>query len=1078
MTIHVHIAPAGAGKTEECIRRVRAASRERPLAPVWACLPDNVQASAFRRRLAEAGGALGVEVGTFIDLYRETLWAAGQLYPEVTEPVQHRLLRAVIDRAAAEGSLQHYLPLRDKPGFVPVLRRLIEELKRARVEPAELAAAVRGLGPRLEELAALYDGYQGWLLERGWVDGEGLGWLATRALERRHDLLAHWGLVVVDGFDDLDPLQIAFLAALGAQVSELVITLTGAPGPDRLAHRRFRQALERLQAGLGVAPEPLPEVRRHPVPALARLEAGLFAAPAGTADPGPAVIWLEAPNRPTEVRAVLRWVKQRLVYDRLAPAEVAVLAREVAPYLPLLLEAAEEMGLPLAPAGGLPLASNPAVAALMALWSLPRRDQASAAVQDGRFPVRQLLEALRCPYFSWSELEVDGRPLRLTAEDADSLEQAAAAAQVLAGLDQWREALAMQAAQVADVADAEERGEGPAAAAVAPGEGWAGLAARFESLVARLTPPDQETVAGFTAFLEELIGDEPQAGRGGGSGLAVVANVHEGPPELVERDLQALRRLKEALRGLVWAAELLGERERLPYERFLDELAATVSVASYSWRPQTAGGAVRVASVLQARGLSFGAVAIVGLCEGEFPPPPPTDVLLRPGDRQRLVEQGLPLGPPAPGGEFTLFYEAVTRARERLLLSRPYLGEAGQPWRPSPFWEDSLRLFAGNDEAAQERLVARVRAADGLPAEEAGSWMELAVAVAQGLRMQTPGAPALAAALAGDPERSGLWLAIAHGAEVLAARLQRPAAGPFEGECAALAAALAARYAPERPWSASRLEAYRSCPLGFYLGKVLELERREPARVGFDAAQLGSIYHAILEGVYLRAASGERQELLAALPAVAEEVLSWAPRAYGFRPSQLWEQDKARIREECANTVRALAEAGEGWQPLRLELRFGLPGESLPAPWVEAEGGRFRLRGIIDRVDAHPAGGLRVIDYKSGGQAITARHLLEGKRLQLALYAWAAQQALGETVTSGHYWHIRKAACSSLTLEGLDGGAAQAMAVAAAHAWEAIGGVLAGCFSPEPDDEGCPDYCPGAGFCWRYAPKRFFGGSR
>ncbi len=1075
MTIHLYVAPAGAGKTEACIKRVLAASRGLPLPRVWACLPTRAQVRAFRRRLAAAGGALGVETGTFFDLYREALRSCGRLYAELDETLQLHLLRDVVDRAADDGALRHYLPLQGKPGFVRVLRDLIEDLKRARVEPVRLQQLLRGCGPRLEELAALYAAYQSRLLAEDRMDREGLGWLATLALERNPRCFSPWRLAVVDGFDEFNPTQLAFLAALGAQVGELVITLTYGPRPGRLAQRRFAQALDQLQERLGVTAEPLAEARSHATPVLARLEAGLFEPLVRSADPpGEALQWLEAPNRAVEARAALRWAKERIVRDGIPPGEVALLARNLAAYIPLLLETAAEFGLPLAVAGGSPLAGNPLVAALLDLLSLARRDRASASVLDGRFPLRQTLEALRSPYFSWKQAEVDGEPVGLSDEDADLLEQAAWAAQAIAGPEQWRQALALRASQAAEADEAHDEAP-PAETPAPPREAWQGLALRFERFVRRLTPPAEDTVAGYTAFVEGLIGDDGFVAGGlhsdDRSSLQVLANVRDGPPELVERDLEALRRLKAALLGLVRATELVDGSQRVPYERFLDELAGVVSAARYTWDAGQAGAAVCVASVEEARGLSFRAVALLGLSEGEFPRAAPVRVLLRESDRSWLAAQGLELAPPAPGAEFSLFYEAVTRASQRLLLTRPSLDEAGQPWEPSPFWEETLRLFAGHDADACRALVGRMRAADALPLEQAASWPELAAALAQRLRAEEPAAQGVATAVIASPQFGAPWRAVEHGARLLAARLQRVPAGPFEGDCTALASPLAARYAPQRPWSASRLEAYRACPLGFYLGYALALERREPPKAGFDAAQLGRIYHAILEQVYAQAGS-ELEALLSALPAVAGDVLRRAPEEYGFRPSLLWEQEKARIVEDCANTLRALAGISEGWRPRAFELFFGLGGGTQPVH-VPVEGqGEFHLRGVIDRVDINDAGELRLIDYKAGSDSISSGDLLAGRRLQLALYAWAAQRALAGRVASGFYWHVRPAKRSSLTLERFDGGAAQAMRLAAELAWEAIQGVRAGRFEPTPGQPGCRPYCPGAAFCWRYRPAR------
>ena len=141
----------------------------------------------------------------------------------------------------------------------------------------------------------------------------------------------------------------------------------------------------------------------------------------------------------------------------------------------------------------------------------------------------------------------------------------------------------------------------------------------------------------------------------------------------------------------------------------------------------------------------------------------------------------------------------------------------------------------------------------------------------------------------------------------------------------------------------------------------------------------------------------------------------------------------------------------------------------------------FRLRGLIDRVDRAPDGRVRIIDYKTGGaNAFTTTNVKKGKKLQLPLYALAAQDALDlGNVTDGFYWHIRAAEASSFTLakfadkEANLFGPTGAMQRTVTHAWEVVHGARQGHFIPTPPDGGCPDYCPAAAFCWHYQPKQW-----
>ena len=109
---------------------------------------------------------------------------------------------------------------------------------------------------------------------------------------------------------------------------------------------------------------------------------------------------------------------------------------------------------------------------------------------------------------------------------------------------------------------------------------------------------------------------------------------------------------------------------------------------------------ILVADVVQARGVPFRAVAVLGLAEGEFPATLSEDPFLRDADRARLRDEfGLPLEPSTESAEAEFFYETITRPRERLLLTRPRLADNGAPWQASPYWEEVRRLVAAEPAA-------------------------------------------------------------------------------------------------------------------------------------------------------------------------------------------------------------------------------------------------------------------------------------------------------------------------------------------------------------------------------------------
>ena len=1076
MSNHLLLAPAAAGKTEYCITRIQTLRRENPLAAIWVILPNGANVTAFRRRLANAHGAIGVRLGTFYTLYAELLAEAGQLVARLDEPIIYRLLREVAAELRAAGALHFFSSIYLKPGFARALHASIQELKRAHITPEQFADAVRGLerggafplscaaasGARLEELARLYAAYQQRLLGPEWADGEGQGWLAALALEQDADLARGWRLLVVDGFDEFNPTQLEVLRLLAARTDETLITLTGDMHPERsrrIAHRRFARARAVIESTLSPC-LPVSLSPHSSAAPLAFLESALFeSTPAENPTDG-VIELIEAPNRAEEIRAALRWLKARIVRDHFAPGQVVLLARAIEPYRAFIEETAAEFGLPIYLREGANLAANPAIAALLNLLALPAQE----------FPRRRVVDAWRSPYLDWFAADIQ-------PGDADQLDAAARWGQVVAGVAQWEDTLTRLAAATRH----DDESDDDAAPLTAPtGATAAALWQKFQRFAARLTPPARATIRDYTAWLEELIGDDPalltRYEHESDTSLRVVhcARAHLATRD---RDVAALREFKNVLRALVFAESAFDAARPMSFAEFRTDLSGAVEAATYRVPPPDETATILVASVLSARGLSFRAVALVGLAEGEFPRAASEDPLLPDTDRAALN-----LPPRLSGDEVTFFYEAMTRATEKLMLTRSYLADDGQPWEPSPYWKEVLRLVDARPTRAEDQLA-----------------MEGAASLTESVALGTefPG-----------EESTSIADRVRHGAGVLAARMADEARGTSEGDLSALRPRLARDFSPARSWSASRLETFGACPFAFFTAYALGLEPRPPTQAGYDVRQLGTMYHAILETLFRTAPDPtDLDALLAALPGVARKIFDAAPETYGFRPTALWQQQRAELEGILADTLRALSEASAGWRPTHFELAFGktqsvIASEAKQSPTHDSEiassqrtllamtqdeyknaapplvlrgdnGEQIQLRGYIDRVDVNDAGQLRVVDYKAGSSSISKKDLDEGKRLQLALYALALRDALkaGKPV-AGLYWHIGAAKASSLKLEKYPGGADAAFEKATAHALAHASRVARGDFAPHPPEGGCPAWCPATAFCWRYLQKK------
>ena len=260
---------------------------------------------------------------------------------------------------------------------------------------------------------------------------------------------------------------------------------------------------------------------------------------------------------------------------------------------------------------------------------------------------------------------------------------------------------------------------------------------------------------------------------------------------------------------------------------------------------------VNVLDVNSLRHLSFRAVAVVGLVERSFPPPPRQDPLLLDDEREALRDSSafdLPLRARGADGEALQFALAVGAAQERLQLSFARAQSAGGRGQlPSRFFRDAARALTGEPVRAAridelpDWLYRRVSAKQ--PGER-GSALARSASRSTSAGCSRP-VPRLGSALLA---RSSSTVERALAAQTARWRTRELTA--YDGVLGAEhLAALLARVGPERALSPTALETYAKCPYRFFLEKVIGLrELEEPEAIErIDALSRGSLIHRILQ---------------------------------------------------------------------------------------------------------------------------------------------------------------------------------------------------------------------------------------
>ncbi len=222
----------------------------------------------------------------------------------------------------------------------------------------------------------------------------------------------------------------------------------------------------------------------------------------------------------------------------------------------------------------------------------------------------------------------------------------------------------------------------------------------------------------------------------------------------------------------------------------------------------------------------------------------------------------------------------------------------------------------------------------------------------------------------------------------------------------------------ERPLSPSRLETLAKTPYLYFVEAVLGVySPDEPALDDsnwLNPLTKGNILHAAYES-FIGDLCGKRMPTAADTDALydgLDDALEDTYRERGRPPSPRIEDTIRRtLRQDAVTFLRREVERAESdasLMPQHVEWAFGTDGDADHSTVeLPVDGHTLRLRGKADRID-QTDDGLVVLDYKSGGsKGYDPNEGLRNDRwsLQWLLYARAAEQALGVTVNqSGYYF--------------------------------------------------------------------------
>ncbi len=1008
MPIELLMGPPASGKTYTCLKRIHEIHASGPRVLV----PDSLQVSAFKRRLAGFPVTIRPEVSTFHDFSKSILErsAGGKLLIE--NPLVNQIIRHVIDRTDANNRLVYYAVIQETPGFTKVVAETFIQLEKNLVTPEYFEE--NALTVAQVEISRIYSEYRRFLDESGWVSPAGLLRIAAEILKTQPELSGGLPLLIIDGFDSFDKDQLYLIRTLEPLTGQMLITLPGAAeGQEslRFVNRRFTRSLKEIREAFGSSLRitsaenqvHLPEGISYVVRNVMNPEAAVCPADAPAVQ---TVAMIEAGSQEDEVREVLRRIKQWVLREGIALSSCAVFAPNLAGYAPVFRRLGREMGIPLNIGIREPLINAPAINALVNLLQLQVRG----------FRTRALMNCLRSPFFGSG----------LNPEQISQLDWISRQMRITGGRDQWEETWALLLKAEGESTDIDEDGDSIASLKKIPGSAeLSGLRNGLNDFFDIVTPPPENSdEADWIRWLEQLL-DE------------VHFSDQLDPDERL--DFAALRECFQT----ILINDRLVKQEKIPYLKFLTNLTGILAGTERKYPAGNSSNAVFVGDIPWARGVRFQAVALTGFAEGLFPAAVAEDVVLDKEFKKRL---GLP--PSTNNDQSGLFIQALARSDRKLLISRPAMTDQGDAWEESLYWSAVRRLVP-------DGTVRRIRSSMRRPLSEAASLNELRFWEA--MQSGKAGINSHETIPGPDQNPTAGWTTDCDHVNEKKYPVVR----------------LADRTPEERIYSVSQLETCLNCPLRYFVSNILMLEPVPEPDLGLDPMQLGSLLHRILQRTFDGAADlSDTETLFARLDGACNRIFPKAPQMYRFRPSGLWPFEQQQLRKQLKKTVDELAKDSIGWRIQAVEARFGMNGK--PCLTVETNGEALKFRGIIDRIDQNKAGNLRVIDYKLGSGHLASSDFYTGRRVQLFLYALAAADGLKlGPVEEGYYWAVLTAKSSSLKLSSfmvpgeLDKtGSFRALITEKVSKFQNT--LQEAVFPADPIDGKCPAYCSAAAWCGKF----------
>lgn len=972
MSLRFCFGPSGSGKSHRIYEEIMQRAAEEPGRNFLIIVPDQftMQTQKDLVMRSDRDGILNIDVLSFGRLSHRILEEVGTKEMPVLDDTGKSL---VLQKVAAD--LKEQLPamgsLLHKQGYIHEVKSAISEFMQYGISTQDMdklitSAQKRGaLAMKLKDLKTLYRGFQDYIRDHFITTEETLDVL-RRSLSKSKILKG--SVVVFDGFTGFTPIQNRLIQELMRMCAETIVTVTIGVGEDpykmdgeqKLFHlsKKTVADLEKLAAEAEVERGEDLFVKGGPnrfakAPALHYLEQNLFRYQYEPyAGEQQEIHMFEALSPREEVHQTALYIRHLIREQGMTYRDIAVVIGDLEGYASYVETEFGQLEIPCFLDRTRGIVLNPMIEYIKSALQLYIKD----------FSYDTVFHFLRSGMSD------------ISREEIDELENYV----IRTGARGYRTYSRLFTRRTEEL---QENAEGSEQAEEKTMERLNRIRQQFMDAVEILHMGSQEKAGDYVSHLYDFLEQNQVQQK-----LLNYQQQFEKEGDLSRaREYAQIYRLVMDLLDQVY--ELLGEEE-ISRQEFADILEAGFGEITVGTIPQNVDRIV-VGDMERTRLKQVKVLFFLGVNDGNIPKNASKGGIISDMDREFLIESGTEMAP-SPRQQMYIqrlyLYLNMTKPSEQLYLSYAKVNSEGKGIRPSYLIDTVRKLFpAMSVEYPQNR--SRLEQIEGR--------QEGARYLAEELREYVEGTLP-------EEERQDFYLMYrAYEADAAGRDLLTRAAFRRYRESGLSRIVARALYGQQLENSVSRLETYAACACRHFLQYGLSLQERE--EFGFEASDMGTVYHAVLENFAGKLAESnltwwDFTEDFAA-KAVKESVEAYAAIygetvLYSSARNEYAITRMSRILTRTVLTLQKHLKQGS-FQPDDYELSFRFA-EDLDSIHVDlSEDEKMHLQGRIDRIDVAEDAEhvyVKVIDYKSGNRKFDLAALYYGLQLQLVVYMNAAME--------------------------------------------------------------------------------------